>query len=62
MADIIFYIIFYFVRKERDNISPIHGLKTMCKNHVQGPPKTMGCLGGLAHGLKTICNALLNHV
>ena len=26
---------------------------------MQDPPKTMGCLGGLAHGLKTICNDLL---
>ena len=52
-----FIIIFNFVRNEHYNISPIHGFKTM-----QGPPKTMGCLGGLEHGLKTICKALLNHV
>ena len=29
---------------------------------MQGPPKIMGCLGGLAHGIKTTCNYLLNHV
>ena len=28
---IIFFIIFYFVRKEHYNIYPIHGFKTMCK-------------------------------
>ena len=28
---------------------------------MQGPPTTMGCLGGLAHGLKTICKVLINH-
>ena len=28
---------------------------------MQGPHKTMGCLGGLAHGLKIICKDLLNH-
>ena len=54
MAEIIF---FYFVRKEHYNLP-----HTLFQNHVQGPPKTMGCLGDLAHGIKTICNDLLNHV
>ena len=36
----------------------VHGLGGPCTC----PPTTMGCLGGLAHGLKTICKALLNHV
>ena len=50
-------IIFCFVRNEHCIISPHMVLKPYAR-----PPTMMGCLGGLAHGLKTICKALLNHV
>ena len=47
------FIIFYFVRKEHQNISPIHSFKTMCKVLIKS--------WVVQEALHT-CNYLLNHV
>ena len=53
-------IFYYFLFCKERTLQ--HVPHTWFENHVQGPPKSMVCLGVLAHGLKIICNNLLNHV
>ena len=55
----IYYFLLFFIWIGTNIASFPH---TWFENHMQGPPTTMGCLGGFAHGLKTICKALLSHV